>query len=76
MELPVAKVHSWSSSRCRPWTLNAKVDGAGSGQYAELDELGRYKVILPFDLSGRKDGKASAWLRMMQPLRQVRAMAR
>ena len=47
--------------------MNAKIDAAGSGQYAELDDLGRYKVILPFDLSGRKDGKASAWLRMMQP---------
>jgi len=48
-------------------TLNAKVDAAGSGQYAELDDQGRYKVILPFDLSGRKDGKASLWLRMIQP---------
>ncbi len=48
-------------------TLNAKIDAAGSGKYAELDEHGRYKVILPFDLSGRKDGKASAWLRMAQP---------
>lgn len=48
-------------------TLNARIDAAGSGKYAELDEHGRYKVILPFDLSGRKDGKASAWLRMAQP---------
>jgi len=47
--------------------LNAQVDGAGSGQYAELDGQGRYKVVLPFDVSGRKDGKASAWVRMMQP---------
>lgn len=47
--------------------LSAHVDGAGSGQYAELDEQGRYKVILPFDLSGRRDGKASTWLRMAQP---------
>ncbi len=47
--------------------MSAKVDAAGSGQYAELDDLGRYKVILPFDLSGRKDGNASAWLRMMTP---------
>jgi len=47
--------------------LNAKIDAAGSGQYAELDEQGRYKIILPFDTSGRKDGKASAWVRMMQP---------
>ncbi|TVR00694.1 MAG: type VI secretion system tip protein VgrG [Desulfovibrionales bacterium] len=48
-------------------TLSAKVDAAGRGKYAELDKHGRYKVILPFDLSGRKEGKASAYLRMMQP---------
>ena len=48
-------------------TMNAKVDAAGSGQCAELDEYGRYKVIMPFDLSGNKNGKASAWLRMAQP---------
>ncbi len=47
-------------------TLNAKVDGAAAG-HAELDGQGRYKVVLPFDVSGRKDGKASAWVRMMQP---------
>jgi len=48
-------------------TMNAKIDAAGSGKYAELDDHGRYKVILPFDVSGRKDGKASTWLRMSQP---------
>jgi type VI secretion system secreted protein VgrG len=48
-------------------TLNAKVDAASSGQYAEVDPQGRYKIILPFDLSGRKDGHASAWVRMAQP---------
>ncbi|SDN24983.1 type VI secretion system secreted protein VgrG [Desulfonauticus submarinus] len=48
-------------------TLNARIDASGSGKYAELDEEGRYKVILPFDISGRKDGKASAWIRMLQP---------
>ena len=48
-------------------SLSAKIDAAGSGKYAELDEHGRYKVILPFDLSGRKDGKGSTWVRMMQP---------
>ncbi|WP_321493350.1 type VI secretion system tip protein TssI/VgrG [uncultured Desulfobacter sp.] len=48
-------------------TLNAKIDAGASGEYAELDEYGRYKVILPFDRSGRFGGKASAWLRMMQP---------
>jgi len=48
-------------------TLTAKIDAAGSGQYAELDAQGRYKVILPFDTSGNKNGKASAYLRMAQP---------
>ncbi len=48
-------------------TIVANVDSAGSGQYAELDDMGRYKIILPFDLSGRSDGKASAWVRMAQP---------
>jgi type VI secretion system secreted protein VgrG len=47
--------------------VNARIDAAGSGEYAELDEQGRYKVILPFDISGRKDGAASTWLRMAQP---------
>jgi type VI secretion system secreted protein VgrG len=47
--------------------INAVIDAAGSGQNAELDDMGRYKVILPFDMSGRKDGKASAYLRLMQP---------
>lgn len=48
-------------------TLHARIDAAGDGKYAELDEEGRYKVILPFDRSGRSGGKASAPLRMMQP---------
>lgn len=47
--------------------FSATVDAEGSGQYAELDDQGRYKIILPFDISGRKDGKASCWVRMMQP---------
>ncbi len=48
-------------------TLHARIDAEGDGRYAELDEEGRYKVILPFDISGRRDGKASAPVRMMQP---------
>jgi len=47
--------------------LPAHVDGAGSGQYAELDEQGRYKVSLPFDLAERPAGKASAWFRRATP---------
>jgi type VI secretion system VgrG family protein len=48
-------------------TMNARVDAAGTGKYAELDDHGRYKVVLPLDVSGRKDGKASAYFRMAQP---------
>ena len=48
-------------------TMTAKIDAAGSGKYAELDEHGRYKVVLQYDESGRKEGKASSWFRMAQP---------
>ncbi|SDN25203.1 Rhs element Vgr protein [Desulfonauticus submarinus] len=47
--------------------LNAKIDAEGSGEYAEIDDQGRYKVVLPFDISGAEEGKRSAPLRMMQP---------
>jgi len=50
-------------------TLNAKVDASAetNGEHPELDGHGRYKIILPFDRSGRFGGKASAFVRMMQP---------
>ncbi len=48
-------------------TINARIDADVSGEYAALDAQGRYKVILPFDLSGREGGKASSFVRMMQP---------
>jgi type VI secretion system VgrG family protein len=48
-------------------TMNATVDAAGDGKNAEVDDQGRYKIILPFDQSGNKDGKASRWVRMAQP---------
>jgi type VI secretion system secreted protein VgrG len=47
--------------------VTANVDASGDGQYAELDKDGRYKVKLSFDLSDRKDGNASHWVRMAQP---------
>jgi len=48
-------------------TMNATIDAAGSGEYAELDDLGRYKVKLPFDQSDMDGGKASRYVRMQQP---------
>lgn len=50
-----------------PGAMNAHVDAAESGHYAELDGHGRYKVTMPMDLSGRKNGHASSWVRMAQP---------
>jgi hypothetical protein len=48
-------------------TMNAKVDAAGISPYAEIDDQGRYKVKLPFDQAGGEGGKASRWVRMVQP---------
>ena len=47
--------------------ISATIDGQGSGDTAEIDKDGRYKVIMPFDVSGRKEAKASAYMRMAQP---------
>lgn len=58
--------------RTTPWprssgVMYGHVDAAGSGEYAEVDDQGRYKVTLPFDKADRAPGKASSWLRMAQP---------
>jgi len=47
--------------------MNAKVDSAGDSKYADIDEQGRYKLIVAFDLSGNDPGQASRWMRMAQP---------
>lgn len=46
--------------------MTAKVETAG-GDYAYLDEEGRYRVKMPFDLSGTGSGKASRAIRLAQP---------
>jgi len=48
-------------------SISAHIDAEGSGKYAELDDHGRYHILLPFDLAGHPGGKASAWVRMAQP---------
>ena len=49
-------------------SIHAVVDAEGSGDYAEIDEYGRYKIKLPFDLAEySKGGAASAYLRLMEP---------
>ncbi|MBK8259509.1 MAG: type VI secretion system tip protein VgrG [Polyangiaceae bacterium] len=46
---------------------NGTVDGAASSEYAQIDDQGRYNVKFRFDESDLKSGKASTWVRMMQP---------
>jgi type VI secretion system VgrG family protein len=47
--------------------MHAHVDSALLEERAEIDEQGRYKVVMPFDLSGAGQGKASRYIRMAQP---------
>ncbi|MDR0576868.1 MAG: type VI secretion system tip protein VgrG [Candidatus Accumulibacter sp.] len=46
--------------------VHAFIDGAKTDARPELDSLGRYKILFPFDVSGRGQGKASCWVRMAQ----------
>jgi type VI secretion system VgrG family protein len=46
---------------------NAIVDGIIKGDYAELDEAGRYRLRMMYDRSGRTDLGATHPVRMMQP---------
>ena len=43
--------------------VNAFVDAEGSGEYAEIDDQGRYKIQVPFDKTDKAAGKGSAWVR-------------
>jgi type VI secretion system secreted protein VgrG len=46
---------------------NAVVDGPIDGDYAQLDEHGRYRVRLKYDENDGAAGGASMWVRMAQP---------
>jgi len=48
-------------------TEHGVVDGEADSEYAQIDDHGRYSVRFAFDESDLKDGKASTWVRMMQP---------
>lgn len=48
-------------------TIHAKIDSEVDSEYAQIDEQGRYRVKLPFDINDEHiDGKGSAPIRMMQ----------
>ena len=48
-------------------TEHGVIDGEADSEYAQIDDHGRYLVRFAFDESDLKDGKASTWVRMMQP---------
>jgi type VI secretion system VgrG family protein len=47
--------------------MSAIVDGELLSDRAQIDEQGRYKVLMPFDVSGSGEGKASRWVRKAEP---------
>jgi type VI secretion system secreted protein VgrG len=78
MELYLATVEAiparlqYRSPRRTPWPriegiVEGIVDGPAESPYAQIDEHGRYRVHIFFDESGLPDGKASMWVRMIQP---------
>ena len=68
----IASDVAFRPARTTPWpridgALPARIDAEGTGQYAELDALGRYHVIFHFDASGRDQARASCPLRKVEP---------
>lgn len=55
-----------------PWPrvdgiLNAIVDGEQRATATPIDPDGRYRVVLPFDETSTSGGRASRWVRRLQP---------
>ena len=48
-------------------TMSATIDAEGSGEYAELDAYGQYRVQIPFDRTDKQAAKGSAPMRMATP---------
>jgi type VI secretion system VgrG family protein len=55
---PVPRIHGM---------VSAFVDSEGSGQYAELDDQGRYKVQMPFFRENKPPQRATQWIRFASP---------
>ena len=55
---PIPRIHG---------IMTARMESANNDEYAYLDDQGRYKVKVPFDLGGDTDGTASRQVRMSQP---------
>ncbi|MGO1077503.1 type VI secretion system Vgr family protein [Inquilinus sp. CA228] len=57
--------------RITPWprlpgVIRATIDGADTGR-ADVDQLGCYRIILPFDHQARPPGKSSSPVRLISP---------
>ena len=68
----VPKTVQFRPERRTPWPRIygvevALVDGPGESPYAQIDANGRYKVKIQFDESTLSQGRASTWVRMLQP---------
>jgi type VI secretion system secreted protein VgrG len=48
-------------------TEHGVIDGEADSEYAQIDDHGRYAVRFAFDESDLAGGKASTWVRMLQP---------
>jgi len=57
LKTPTPRVHG---------IMTAQIEANGSN-YAALDDMGRYKVRMPFDLSSAKNYEASQYIRLAQP---------
>ena len=59
-------------ARGTPWPrvtglMHGHVEEDSGGQYAQIDDVGRYKIRLPFDSGNAPGTTASRWMRMVQP---------
>lgn len=58
--------------RRNPWpkvegVMHARIDAESVSTATPIDDVGRYKVVVPFDLYTEFGGKASRWVRKAQP---------
>lgn len=68
--IPIAM--PYRPARVTPWptihgVIHGHVEEDSTGKYAQIDEVGRYKVRLPFDSGNAPGTQASRWIRMSQP---------
>lgn len=62
----------YRAPRVTPWpridgVMHATVDAAAINAAAPIDEKGRYRVLMPYDLYGTYGGSATRWIRKAEP---------